>query len=365
MVAILLGFCRTLRAAGVPVNQHRSQSMLLAVDLLDVLDPMQVYWAARLTLCADPDDLRSFDSAFALYFGAEPPPTGRPREQPQQLQRAAPFELSTEGGGESEDGDQDRFAAQASEREVLRHKDVAALSPGEREELRRLFALLRPQVAPRRSRRMRPAPRGTIDPGRTVRRMIEVGGEPARLEHRSRSSRRRRLVLLIDVSGSMSPYADILLRFAHAATRAAPQHTEVFTLGTRLTRISRELRLRDPDAALVAAGRAVPDWSGGTRLGDTLKAFSDRWGQRGLARGAVVVLCSDGWERGDAGELGEQMRRLSRLSHAVIWVNPHKGKEGFAPVTGGMVAALPHLDDLVAGHSFAALEELVQVIAHA
>jgi uncharacterized protein with von Willebrand factor type A (vWA) domain len=169
----------------------------------------------------------------------------------------------------------------------------------------------------------------------------------------------------MDVSGSMTPYAEALLRFAHAATRAAPARTESFTLGTRLTRVTRELRLRDPDRALAAAGRAVPDWSGGTRLGDTLKAFSDRWGQRGLARGAVVVLCSDGWERGDPTELGEQVRRLARLAHAVVWVNPHKGKDGFAPATGGMVAALPHIDSLVAGHSFAALEELVQVIADA
>jgi uncharacterized protein with von Willebrand factor type A (vWA) domain len=172
-------------------------------------------------------------------------------------------------------------------------------------------------------------------------------------------------VLLIDVSGSMAPYADALLRFGHAAVRASAARTEVFTLGTRLTRVTRQLRNRDPERALVAAGNAVPDWSGGTRLGETLKAFSDRWGQRGVARGSVVVLCSDGWERGDPTVLGEQVARLRRLAHAVIWVNPHKGKHGFAPVTGGMVAALPYLDALVAGHSLAALEELVQVIADA
>jgi hypothetical protein len=195
--------------------------------------------------------------------------------------------------------------------------------------------------------------------------MLRDGGEPGVLARRRRRTRPRRLVVLIDVSGSMAPYADAMLRFAHSATRAAPNRTEVFTVGTRLTRITRQLRLRDPDRALAAVGQAIPDWSGGTRLGDTLKAFTDRWGQRGVARGAVLLLCSDGWERGDPAELGEQVARLARLTHALVWVNPHKGKDGFAPVTGGMVAALPHVDNLVAGHSFAALEELVQVIADA
>ena len=195
--------------------------------------------------------------------------------------------------------------------------------------------------------------------------MLRHGGEASRLQPAAAPARPRRLVLLIDVSGSMAPYADALLRFAHAASRCRPAGTEMFTVGTRLTRVTRELRLRDPDAALAAAGRAMPDWSGGTRLGDVLKAFLDRWGQRGVARGAVVVLCSDGWERGDPAELGQQLARLARLAHRVVWVNPHKGRDGFAPVTGGMLAALPHIDDLVAGHSFAALEELADVIAHA
>jgi uncharacterized protein with von Willebrand factor type A (vWA) domain len=175
----------------------------------------------------------------------------------------------------------------------------------------------------------------------------------------------RRLVLLLDVSGSMSPYADVLLRFAHAAVRVAPTTTEAFTVGTRLTRITRQLRLRDPEQALAAAGTAVPDWSGGTRLGESLRAFLDLWGQRGTARRAVVVVASDGWERGDAGLLGEQMGRLARLAHRVVWVNPHRGKDGFAPATAGMAAALPHLDDLLAGHTLDALHTLADVIADA
>jgi len=204
-----------------------------------------------------------------------------------------------------------------------------------------------------------------VHPARTVRRALRDGGEITQLMRRRATPRPRRVVLLIDVSGSMSPYADALLRFAHATVRARPATTEVFTIGTRLTRVTRELRLRDPDRALAASSSAIPDWSGGTRLGEVLKAFLDRWGQRGTARGAVVVICSDGWERGGPELLGEQMARLRRLAHAVVWVNPHKGREGYQPLTGGMQAALPWIDSFVAGHSLAAFEELSGVIQHA
>jgi hypothetical protein len=170
------------------------------------------------------------------------------------------------------------------------------------------------------------------------------------------------LVLVVDVSGSMQPYADPLLRFAHAALRRRPG-TEVFTVGTRLTRVTRELRSPDPSTALVAVSRAVTDWSGGTRLGDLLKAFLDRWGQRGMARGAVVTIASDGWERGDSALLGQQMARLHRLAYRVVWANPHRGQPGYVPMTGGMVAALPHVDCFVDGHTVAALERLARVIS--
>ena len=362
---VVVGFARTLRHAGVPAGPDRVQTMLGALAHLDVLDPNQVYWAGRLTLCADPQDLTRYDAAFALYFGGRQADRGRTASTPPRVLRAAPFEVDGSGSAEQPADDQPSFAVQASRHEILRHKDVTALSPAEREQLRRLFGLLTPRISARRSQRHGPANRGRVDLDRTVRRMLHAGGEPGRLAYRRRRNKPRRLVLLIDVSGSMAPYADILLRFAHAATRAAPMSTEVFTTGTRLTRVTRELRLREPDQALAAAGRAVPDWSGGTRLGEGVKAFLDLWGQRGLARGAVVVLCSDGWERGDPAELQAQLGRLSRLAHALIWVNPHKGRPGFQPVTGGMQAAMAHVDTLVAGHSFAALEQLVEVLAHA
>jgi uncharacterized protein with von Willebrand factor type A (vWA) domain len=177
------------------------------------------------------------------------------------------------------------------------------------------------------------------------------------------------VVLLIDVSGSMSGYADALLRLAHTFTHGPPGSArgavETFTLGTRLTHLTRAMRLRDPDRALVAAGETVPDWSGGTRLGETLRIFLDRWGQRGLARGAVVVVFSDGWERGGADLLAEQMARLQRISHSVVWVNPHRGKAGDEPVQHGVVAALPHCDDFVAGHSLATFAELMELVSRA
>ena len=170
-------------------------------------------------------------------------------------------------------------------------------------------------------------------------------------------------MVLADVSGSMAAYADALLRFAHATVRGHAAGVEVFTLGTRLTRVTRQLRQRDPDVAMRAVGHEVEDWSGGTRLGETLKAFLDRWGQRGTARGAVVVVMSDGWERDDPALLGEQMARLSRLAHRVVWANPRAGRDGFEPTAGGMAASLPWCDDLVAGHSLAALEHLARVVA--
>jgi uncharacterized protein with von Willebrand factor type A (vWA) domain len=216
-------------------------------------------------------------------------------------------------------------AATASEVEVLRHRDLARLSPAERDVVRRLIALLDPVGETRVSRRHRPAYRGTVDPGRTVRTMLRRGGEPVRLERRARRVRPRRLVLLVDVSGSMQPYADPYLRFAHAAARRRPG-TEVFTIGTRLTRITREMRSRDPSTALLAVSAAVPDWSGGTRLGD-------------------------------------QMARLARLAHRVVWVNPHRGMPGYVPMTAGMQAALPSVDDFVDGHTFDALERLATLLA--
>ena len=358
---MLTGFARTLRHAGVDATPDRVQAMLAAADVLGLTEQEKAYWAGRLTLCAQPDDLPVYDAAFAAYFGGEVP--RRPRVTA-VVATGATVAVHADGGGTGH-GQDTTVGLVASPVEVLRQRDVSLLSALERDEVRRLLALLAPGTAARTTRRFRPAHSGAVDPPRTVRQMLRQGGEASRLARRRRRDKPRRLVLLLDVSGSMAPYADALLRFGHAAVRRRPTLTEVFTLGTRMTRVTRALRHRDPDAALTAAGEAIPDWHGGTRLAESLKAFLDRWGQRGTARGAVVVLCSDGWERGDPAALGAQVARLSRLAYKLVWVNPHRGKPGYAPLVGGMAAALPYLDEFVAGHSLAALEQLVEVISRA
>lgn len=357
----VVGLATTLRAMGVGASSERVHA---AVSALAVLDPgrrRDVYWAGRLTLCGSADEIPLFDRAFDAYFGVRPAAAvRRPR-----IGRSA-LRLVADPSDAAEDGDeglpQQSLRAAASSVEQLRHRDVSALTAQEKEHLRRLLAALRLPGERRASRRLRPATRGRVDGGRTLRAWLAAGGEPARLRHRAPLQRARRVVLLVDVSGSMESYADALLRFAHAASRRGSAPTEVFALGTRLTRVSREMALRDPDAAMAAVAEVVPDAGGGTRLGELVKQFLDQWGQRGTARGAVVVVLSDGWERGDATLLGEQMARLHRLAHRVVWSNPRKAAPGYAPIAAGMAAALPHVDDFVEGHSLAALEHLAAVV---
>lgn len=351
----LVGFARALRASGTTCGPAQVQAFLDAARQVGMHDRAGVYWAGRLTLCADPEDIARFDAAFAVWFrGARPP---RAPEQQQVSMTARIAELGATGAGDT-GADEPPVSAAASDAEVLRRRDLSGLSAAEREHLRTLLAELRPDPPVRPALRREPSRKGALHPRATLREMQRCGGEPVRLPRMRTSARPRRVVLLVDVSGSMAPYADALLRFAHVVTRRAPASTEVFTLGTRLTRVSRQLRLRDPERALDAASRAVPDFSGGTRLGDTLRVFLDRWGRRGLARGAVVVLFSDGWERGDCSELAERMHQLRRLARAVVWANPHAGHVGYEPVQSGIVAASPHVDRLVAGHSLRSLEEV-------
>ncbi len=356
----LVAFSRVLRQAGVAVTPDRTQAFLRATALAGAEQRRRVYWAGRSTLCASPDDLECYDRTFETWFSDEDLPRKRLTEAPPAavLQAALTAQPETDG----RPGDDSALAALASADETLRHRDVARLAPAERRRLEALFADLRFVPPRRRSARRRPHRHGELDPRGTLREQLRRAGEPGPLRRRRRRTRARKLVLLLDVSGSMEPYADAHLRLAHRLVRGAPRSVEVFTVGTRLTRVTAALSLRDPDAALEAAGAAIPDWSGGTRLGEVLQAFCVRWGQRGVARGAVVVIASDGWERGDPALLGEQVARLRRLSHAVVWMNPHRGLEGYQPVQGGIVAALPHVDALVAGHSMASFEELLQVV---
>jgi uncharacterized protein len=362
----IVGFARTLRAAGVAASPDRVHQLLRALQVLDPARRSDVYWAGRLTLCGNRDELERYDRAFAAYFSGD---ASRVPKRAMVSVPAPPQLVDVEApppGVEGEDEDTPVLRTGASAIEALRHRDIAGLTEEERAQLDAWLAAFALPGELRRTRRHRPAHRGRIDQARTIRDILRAGGESGRLRHRTHRRRPRRVVLLVDVSGSMDSYASALLRFAHAATRRrGGGTTEVFTVGTRLTRVTTELGHRDPDRALAAAAGAIPDWSGGTRLGELLKAFLDRWGQRGTARGAVVVIMSDGWERGDAAQLGDQMARLHRLAHRVVWSNPRKGRPGYAPLAAGMAAALPHVDDFVEGHSLAALERLARVVAGA
>lgn len=361
---ILLGFAAALRAAGVPVTTDRSRTWLEAASRVGLDRREQVYWAGRATLCAGPDDLVRYEQVFDAWFLAwEGLPRTTPRDRRTALSQAAVPDSEQPGTGTA---DEDLVPALASATEVLRHRDIAEVTGAQKALLAAMFAGLHPVAPQRRAHRRTPFRRGDVDASRTLRQTLRRMGEPSQIAWRRRRNRPRRVVLLVDVSGSMSKYADALLRLSHRfVQQLGIGKVEVFTTGTRLTRVTRALAHRDPEQALIAAGDTVPDWAGGTRLGENLKAFSDRWGQRGLARGAVVVVFSDGWERGDPELLAVQMQRLQRMAHRVVWVNPHRGKAGYEPIQTGVRAALPYCDDFLAGHSLATFADLIEVVGHA
>jgi uncharacterized protein with von Willebrand factor type A (vWA) domain len=363
----VVGLARTLRAAGVDASPERVHALMAALSVLDPALRADVYWAGRLTLCAGADDVRRYDRVFAAYFGDRPAAlVRRPTVPAAQLRLVSMSTDDANTAAEKGDAESTPVPAAASSTEILRHRDIASLSADDRVLLARLLAAFALPGDLRRTRRTTPGRGSAVDRRRTLHELLRSGGEPVEIATRSRRLQPRRVVLLVDISGSMSSYADALLRFAHAAShRLRGPSTEVFTIGTRLTRVTREMAHRDADTALRAIAEAVPDWSGGTRLGDLVKRFLDEWGQRGVARGAVVVVLSDGWERGDPATLGEQMARLHRLAHRVVWSNPRAGRAGFAPLAGGMAAALPHVDEFVSGHSLAALERLAALVAGA
>jgi uncharacterized protein len=360
-----VAFARLLRASGLDVPVGATMTFAEGLAAVGLERPERVYWVGRTTLVKQPEDLPAYDRAFDVFWlGAEPPGSGLPAPEPTTITLAFDDPDAPDGDdGDAEAADGPVLSVRFSPAEILRQRDFAAYTAAEFEEARRLMADLKLAGALRRSRRRRPTnrDRGRPDVRRTVQRALRVGGEPVRRAYLGPATRPRRVVLLCDVSGSMEPYARALLRFLHAAV-VGRGRVEAFAMGTRLTRITRELSSRDPDAALGAAARRVVDWSGGTRLGEGLREFNDRWGVRGMARGAVVVILSDGWDRGDPAVLGEQMARLARVAYRVVWVNPLKATPEYAPLARGMAAALPYVDEFVEGHSLASLEHLVEVI---
>ena len=356
-----VAFGRVLRGAGLRVPLDSVVTFVQCLDAVGITDRNRVYWAAHTAMVRRPEDREAFNVAFAVFWdrisaGEDP------HHIAEETVSLAADSDDAEGDDSTERSD-DSVSLRFSAVETLSKKDFATYSDSELAEAQRLMQRLRFVGSPRRSLRLRHSRsrRAQVDVRRTVRSSFAHLGEPVRRQWRAPSERMRRLVVLLDVSGSMEPYARAFLRFMHAAM-VGRQRVEAFTLGTRLTRITRELSHRDPDKALARTSQQVADWSGGTRIGECLRMFNDRWGVRGLARGAIVVMLSDGWDRGNPEVLGDQMQRLSRVAHRVVWVNPLKVTPGYAPLARGMAAALPHVDAFVEGHSLEALERLAAVI---
>ena len=363
--AIAVAFARLLRGAGLVVPPSTVIAFTKALGAVGLAERDDVYWAGRATLVRRPEDTGVFNRAFAVFWDRAQPSFDA-IEEPEPLAMTLVVDGDDDRDDEPQSGepsDDPVLELRFSATEVLRHKDFADYDDAELAQAHRLMSRLRLTGSPRRSRRLEPAARRTPRPDlrRTVRAALRTEGEPVRRHFRTPATRHRRLVLLLDVSGSMEPYARALLRFVQAAV-AGRRRVEAFALGTRLTRITRELSTRDPDRAVRQAAEQVIDWSGGTRLGDGLRRFNDEWGVRGMARGAVVVILSDGWDRGDPRQLAEEMQRLGRVAYRVVWVNPLKVSPGYAPLARGMAAALPYVDRFVEGHSLASLELLADVL---
>jgi uncharacterized protein len=385
--ALAGAFARRLHDAGVPTGPERAARFAEALALVKPISRRRLYWTARAVLVADAAQAGAFDAVFASVFGAredlpeldredfqrvvaeedDRPPAERARALPggsagEPLARpsGAP---AREGHGQDDERRELAVPVVASAQEVLRAKHFDALESAELAQLYRLMADLRVATPARRSRRAERGRRGEhIDLRRTLRASLRTGGDPIRLARRRRRVVPRRLVLLVDISGSMEPYARAYLQFLTSAAGSA-RRAEAFVFATRLTRLTRALAARSPERAIQRAAAAAPDWCSGTRIGEALRTFNDRHGRRGMARGAVVVILSDGWERGDPALVDREMARLARLAHRIVWVNPRVAASGFEPRAGGMAAALAHCDALVSGHSLAAMDEVLAAIA--
>jgi uncharacterized protein len=364
-VAGLVGFTRALHDAGLAVGPDQALVYCRAGALLDLSTAEDLYWAGRACLVTRHEDLPVYDLVFDRYFGGR-----RPSMALTVSGSLPPAPALTDGqpvarrGAWSEDQDDGATAgARASHTELLRHKHFGDCTPEELAVLRVLMGRLRLDPPRRRTRRTRPDRRGADrDIRRTIRRSLRTHGELLHPAWRAPREQARRVIWLLDVSGSMTAYSRALLQLAHSASSSPGTPTEVFCFGTRLTRITRQLRQRNPDRALAQAAEAVMDWEGGTRIGESIGAFTRGWGRPGMARGAVVVICSDGLERGEPALLGTEMARLARLDHRIVWVNPLKGDPRYEPLARGMRAALPFVDVFVSGHDLASLEGLAALL---
>ena len=365
IVGLLVNFAHELRRAGLAVGSGDVLTYCAAMAPLDPTDLLDLYWAGRATLVSRRDDIGVYDDVFRRFFldASDPVRELVTLKAQASAESDAPMalpDLDRAGEGDEEEA---VLGWMASDVESLKHKAFTACTPEELAAVRRIMARIKLTPPRRRSRRTVPGRTGRApDLRRTVRESLRLHGEPAELFWRQRRVRLRPLILILDISGSMADYSRNLLQFAYSAKRASAK-VEVFCFGTRLTRITRELDSRRPDEALSRAARAVFDWEGGTRIGASLDAFVRGHGRRGLARGGVVVVCSDGLDRGDPAVLATAVERLSRLCHRLVWMNPHKGDDAdFRPSTLGMMVVAPHVDLMLSGHDLSSLEEFAALL---
>jgi uncharacterized protein with von Willebrand factor type A (vWA) domain len=365
-------FARLLHDAGIEAGPRRLTDATRALNYVDIKREADFRNALRTVFVSRKDDLPIFEAAFDIFWAPPDPRAsagvipGRSRSLPMSPERAQRWAealgLSTSQMNREQDPTTVPTSSSGySAEELLRHKDFENMTWAETEQVRRLLEQAPWRVAERRTRRLRPARSGRIDLRRTARHAIRSSGELVRLFKRKPRLRRRPLVLVCDVSGSMERYSRLLMIFAHAIARR--EDLEAFVFSTRLTRITRLLRQRDLDRALGSVSKGVHDFSGGTRIGDALADFNRRWARRVLGHGAVVIIISDGWDRGDPERLRAELIHLRRSAHRLIWLNPLLGSEGYQPLTRGMAAALPYCDDFLAAHNLNALDELGRILA--
>jgi uncharacterized protein with von Willebrand factor type A (vWA) domain len=370
---VLVGFGRALRHEGVAVGSGQVLTFCEASARLDPTDLVDLYWSGRACLVTRQVDVAAYDRVFRAYFLGAQTELNEFLRLKAQVSPEADSMLEILPGDDSgeERPEEEHLGLMASTIETLRHKRFEDCTPEELEAVRKLMARFRLRPPKRRTRRTRPGSCHRYpDLRRTIRLGLRTQGEMVEQCWRDRRVRRRKIVLILDVSGSMTEYSRALLQFAHSAARvsAGPSgrlfgRVEVFCFGTHLTRITEAIQKRDPDHALAEASRAVVDWEGGTKIGASLDLFVRSWGRRGMCRGAIVVICSDGLERGHPELLATAMERLARLSHRIVWMNPLKGDNAdFRPRTVGMLAALPFVDVLLSGHDLSSLEELAECL---
>lgn len=374
----LVLFGRLLRALGMDVNPGRMIDLVEALGHVEIGRKPDFYFTARSLLVHHKDDLELFDVAFERFwkrpfedgelidlFNQFPQPDTPDTlvTLPPLLQEPPPEGDDTDNDEEGETQEIIEVTRTYSDQEILGRKDFAELTADEMREIKRLMGEMVWELGLRRTRRQRPGHGKWLDLRRSLRKNLRYGGEIMEWPRREPKYKPRPLILVADISGSMERYTRLLLHFLYSLAEGLDQKVEVFVFSTRLTRITRQLRGRDVDKALHEVSHAVPDWAGGTRIGDAVKAFNFRWGRRVLGKGAVVVVISDGWDRGDPKLLDDEMGRLQRSCHRLIWLNPLLGSARYEPLTRGMQAALPHIDDFLPVHNLASLGDLATHLA--